>query len=84
MKDMGRSLLDAPLGITIRRRQPGIVQALLEQGADPNYASKCKSKSSFATSSFRQGGPLMRPLSLLAMHFGDAQKKTALNQAMLD
>lgn len=83
IKDMGRSLLDSPLGIAIRRRHVGIVQALLEHGADPNYASKSKSRSLFATQSCRLGGPGMTPLSLLAKHFGDTQK-TALDQAMLD
>lgn len=82
--DMGRSLLDAPLGIAIRQRHVRIVQALLKRGADANYASKSKSKSLFATQSVRLGRPGMTPLSLLAKHFGDARRKTALDQAMLD
>ena len=84
IKDMGRSLLDAPLGIAIRQRHVGIVQTLLEHGADSNYASKSKSKSLFATQSFRLGGPGMTPLSLLVKNFGDPRRKTALDQAMLD
>lgn len=84
MKDTGRSLLDAPLGIAIRQRHVGIVQTLLEHGADPNHASKSKSKSLFATQSLRLGGPGMTPLSLLVKHFGDTRRKTALDQAMLD
>lgn len=84
VKDMGRSLLDAPLGIAIRQHHVEIVQALLEHGADPNYASKSKSRSLFATQSLRLGGPGMTPLSLLVKHFGDARTKTALDQAMLD
>ena len=83
-KDMGRSLLDAPLGIAIRQRHVGIVQTLLEHGADPNYASKSTSKSLFATQSIRLGGPGMTPLSLLIKNFGDARRKTALDQAILD
>ncbi len=84
VKDMGRSLLDTPLGIAIRQRHVGIVQTLLKYGADPNYASKSKSKSLFAAQGFRLGGPGMTPLSLLAKNFGDARRKTALDQAMLD
>ena len=84
IKDTGRHLLDAPLGIAIRQRHVDIVRALLEQGADTNYASKAKGKSLFATQSPRLGGPGMTPLSLLVKHFGDTQKKTALDQRMLD
>lgn len=84
MMDTGRSLLDAPLGIAIRQRHVGIVQTLLEHGADPNYASKSKSRSLFATQSLRPDGPGMTPLSLLVKHFGDTRRKTALDQAMLD
>ena len=84
IKDTGRHLLDAPLGIAIRQRHVDIARALLEQGADTNYASKSKGKSLFATQSPRLGGPGMTPLSLLAKHFGDTQRKTALNQRMLD
>ena len=83
IKNMGRSLLDSPLGTAIRQRHVGIVQALLEQGADPNYTSKSKSRSLFVTQSCRLGGPGMTPLSLLAKQFGDPQK-TALDQAMLE
>ena len=84
MKDTGRHLLDAPLGIAIRQRHVDIARALLEQGADVNYASKSKGKSLFATQSPRLGGPGMTPLSLLVKNFGDTQKKTALDQRMLD
>ena len=84
VKDTGRSLLDAPLGIAIRQRHVRIVQALLERGADANYASKSESKSLFATQSLGLGGPGMTPLSLLVKNFGDARRKTALDQAMLD
>ena len=83
-KDMGRSLLDAPLGIAIRQRHVGIVRTLLEHGADPNYASKSISKSLFAMQSLRLEGPGMTPLSLLVKSFGNARRKTALDQAMLD
>ena len=83
-KDIGRSLLDAPLGIAIRQRHVEIVQTLLEHGADPNYASKSKSNSLFAAQSFHLGGPGMTPLSLLAKHFGDGRTKSAFDQAMLD
>ena len=80
-KDIGRSLLDAPLGIAIRQRHVEIVQTLLEHGADPNYASKSKSNSLFAA---QIGGPGMTPLSLLAKNFGDRRTKSAFDQAMLD
>lgn len=83
-KDMGRSLLDAPLGIAIRQRHVGIVRTLLEHSADPNYASKSTSKSLFVTQSLRLGGPGMTPLSLLVKNFGNARRKTALDQAILD
>ena len=84
IKDMGRSLLDAPLGIAIRQRHVGIVRTLLEHGADPNYASKSTSKSLFAMQSLLLGGPGMTPLSLLIKNFGNARRKTALDQAILD
>ena len=84
LTDTGRHLLDAPLGIAIRQRHVDIARALLERGADPNYASRSKAKSLFATQSPRLGGPGMTPLSLLVTHFGDTQKKTALDHAMLD
>ena len=84
IKDTGRHLLDAPLGIAIRQRHVDILRALLEQGADPNYASKSKAKSLFVTQSLRLGGPGMTPLSLLVKHFGDMQRNTAHDQAMLD
>ena len=82
-KDIGRSLLDAPLGIAIRQRHVEIVETLLEHGADPNYASKSKPNSLFAAQSYL-GGPGMTPLSLLVKHFGDKSTKTAFDQAMLD
>ncbi|CAF9936291.1 hypothetical protein IMSHALPRED_010700 [Imshaugia aleurites] len=84
IKDTGRSLLDAPLGIAIRQRHVRIVQVLLEQGADANYASRSESKSLFANQSRGLGGPGMTPLSLLVKNFGDARRETALDQAMLD
>ena len=84
MKDTGRNLLDAPLGIAIRQGHMDIVKALLEQGADPNYACKSKRLTSFATRSFRLGGPGMTPLSLLVKLFGDIRRDIALDQAMLD
>lgn len=83
IKDTGRSLLDAPLGIAINRHV-GMVQAPLEQGPDPNYASTSKSKSLFSTQIHRLGGPGKTPFGLLPKHFGDAQRKSALDQAMLD
>ena len=83
-RNTGRNLLDAPLGIAIRQCYVNIVRVLLEQGADPNYACKSKRTSLFATQSLRLGGPGMTPLSLLVRQFGDVQRKTALDQAMLD
>ena len=83
-KDTGWSLLDVPLGIAIRQRHVGIVRTLLEYSADPNYASKSTSKSLFATQSLRLGGPGMTPLSLLIKNFGNARRKTALDQPILD
>ena len=84
IKDTGQDLLDAPLGIAIRQGHVDIVRTLLEQGADPNYASKSKAESLLVTQSLRLGGPGMTPLSLLVKHFGDTRSKTAIEQAMLD
>ena len=61
-----------------------IARALLEQGADTNYASKSKGKSLSATQSLRLEGPGVAPLSLFVKHFGDALRKIALDQRMLD
>ncbi|MCJ1461290.1 hypothetical protein MMC28_011672, partial [Mycoblastus sanguinarius] len=61
--NLGKSLLDAPVGIAIRHRHVSILQELLGHGADPNHPSKSQSKGF--------GGPGMTPLSLLVKLFGD-------------
>ena len=77
--DVGRSLLDAPLGIAIRRRHVPVLETLLRHGADPNYASKSKTRMKISS-----GGPGMTPLCLLAKHFGDTPGKAIRDQAMLE
>lgn len=62
------------MGIAIRQRRVALAQAHWRRALIQ----------SMRIESDRQGGPGMTPLGLLVKHLGDTQRKTALDQAMLD
>ena len=74
VKDTHRDLLRALLGIAIRQRRVALAQAHWRRALNQ----------SMRIESDRLGGPGMTPPGLLVKHLGDTQRKTALDQAMLD